>query len=89
MAIQGFAELQALAEIAPGYLQMRREHPLIPARKIHEYLRSGVENGESFEVFMCPGHQWIYTGSAYGGDDDRWCGEGRCYCRNCGADGDG
>jgi hypothetical protein len=45
------------------------------------------ESGE----FVCTdpkGHEWEYTGSAYGGDDDRWCGEGRCYCIHCGADGD-
>lgn len=34
------------------------------------------------------GHSWIYTGTIYGGDDERWSGEGRCYCRHCGADGD-
>jgi hypothetical protein len=32
---------------------------------------------------------WVYTGTAYGGDDPRWFGEGRCYCALCGADGDG
>lgn len=35
------------------------------------------------------GHKWAYTGTAYGGDDERWLGEGRCYCVYCGADGDG
>jgi hypothetical protein len=34
------------------------------------------------------GHRWIYTGTAYGGDDERWHGEGRCLCAYCGADGD-
>lgn len=34
------------------------------------------------------GHEWVYTGTAYGGDDSRWRGEGRCYCAHCGADGD-
>lgn len=33
-------------------------------------------------------HRWVYTGTNYGGDDERWMGEGRCYCANCGADGD-
>lgn len=33
-------------------------------------------------------HEWAYTGTAYGGDDTRWHGEGRCYCTKCGADGD-
>jgi hypothetical protein len=34
------------------------------------------------------GHQWVYTGTQYGGDDERWGGEGRVYCAYCGADGD-
>jgi hypothetical protein len=33
-------------------------------------------------------HEWAFTGTAYGGDDDRYHGEGRCYCAKCGADGD-
>ncbi len=35
------------------------------------------------------GHKWACTGTQYGGDDERWQGEGRCYCEHCGADGDG
>lgn len=34
-------------------------------------------------------HEWVYTGTAYGGDDERYHGEGRVYCSKCGADGDG
>ena len=34
-------------------------------------------------------HDWVYTGTAYGGDDERYHGEGRSYCSKCGADGDG
>jgi len=34
------------------------------------------------------GHEWAYTGTAYGGDDESYFGEGRCYCIHCGADGD-
>lgn len=33
-------------------------------------------------------HEWAYTGTAYGGDDHSYFGEGRCYCIHCGADGD-
>ena len=33
-------------------------------------------------------HSWVYTGTQYGGDDERWHGEGLCYCSKCGADGD-
>lgn len=80
------SQFRAIAEILPTYLSMRAEHPAIPARTIHAYLRS--DSGESFTAFCCPGHEWAFTGSAYGGDDDRWSGEGRCYCLHCGADGD-
>jgi len=34
------------------------------------------------------GHSWVYTGTQYGGDDESYHGEGRCYCEHCGADGD-
>lgn len=34
------------------------------------------------------GHSWAFTGTQYGGDDDSYHGEGRCYCEHCGADGD-
>lgn len=34
------------------------------------------------------GHEFECTGTAYGGDDERWFGEGRCLCIHCGADGD-
>jgi hypothetical protein len=77
---------RSLIEIAPSYLAMRAKYPSVPAVKIHAYLHS--DTGESFEEFCCPGHEWAFTGTAYGGDDERWCGEGRCYCINCGADGD-
>ena len=33
-------------------------------------------------------HVWAFSGTAYGGDDERWHGEGRAYCELCGADGD-
>lgn len=34
------------------------------------------------------GHEWHYTGTQYGGDDERYHGEGVVYCTHCGADGD-
>lgn len=34
------------------------------------------------------GDNWVYTGTQYGGDDESYFGEGRCYCQFCGADGD-
>jgi hypothetical protein len=36
----------------------------------------------------CDEHEWVYTGTAYGGDDPSYGGEGRVYCSKCGADGD-
>lgn len=33
-------------------------------------------------------HEWSYSGTAYGGDDESYHGEGRCRCSLCGADGD-
>jgi hypothetical protein len=35
------------------------------------------------------GHEWVCTGTGYGGDDERFFGEGRMYCTWCGKDGDG
>ena len=35
------------------------------------------------------GHRWSHTGTAYGGDDESYHGEGRSYCQHCGMDGDG
>lgn len=34
------------------------------------------------------GHEWACSGTQYGGDDESFNGEGRCYCVWCGADGD-
>lgn len=34
------------------------------------------------------GHKFVCTGTAYGGDDESYHGEGRSYCIHCGADGD-
>lgn len=81
-----FASLQAIAEIAPSYQRLRAEHPTVPAKTVHAYLRD--HGGDTFDEFCCPGHKWAYTGSSYGGDDDSYHGEGRCYCLYCGKDGD-
>ncbi len=42
---------------------------------------------EPSEQNLCA-HEWVYTGTQYGGDDESFRGEGRCYCSVCGADGD-
>jgi hypothetical protein len=52
------------------------------------YNESAAEDGPDDGCTSPTGHRWVYTGTAYGGDDERWHGEGRCYCEHCGADGD-
>lgn len=81
-----FESVARLAEIAPFYRGLRAAHPEIPARDVHRYLREGAPG--SIDQFLCS-HEWHYTGTAYGGDDPSYHGEGHCYCSKCGADGDG
>jgi hypothetical protein len=81
-----FGELEERFAVAMSYRRLRAAHPLVPAARILAYIQQG--DGEPFEVFMCPGHEWQYTGTAYGGDDESYHGEGRVYCAHCGADGD-
>ena len=84
-----FAELAEFAATAGEYRRLRLKHPEVPARLVHMYTRDA--GSRRFEEFVCEvtrGHTWSYTGSAYGGDDESYHGEGRCYCSNCGADGD-
>lgn len=69
--------------------------------KIKEWMEAGGLEGMAKaaeeadpdpEADKCPGphgHKWAYTGTAYGGDDESYMGEGRAYCVYCGADGDG
>lgn len=80
----------SLAPILPAYADLRTTYPLTPARIVFGYLRD--DEGLSFEQYRCAhtnqGHVWSYSGSAYGGDDDSFGGEGRAYCCYCGADGD-
>jgi hypothetical protein len=85
-----FDRLLSLAEVAPSYLKLRSEHPAVPAKLVHLYLQE-PGNDATFEEFVCrvtTGHRWSYSGTAYGGDDESYHGEGRCLCSHCGADGD-
>ena len=78
--------------IANAYADLRREYPTVPARLAHQYARDGADgSAATFDQFVCGvlrGHSWSYSGTNYGGDDDRWHGDGRCLCAYCGADGD-
>jgi hypothetical protein len=47
-----------------------------------------AENGANLVCSHPDGHVFRCTGTAYGGEDTRWNGEGRCLCIYCGADGD-
>lgn len=53
-----------------------------------EYYDEGHAPRDPGQSGPCPGHEWAYSGTAYGGDDDSYHGEGRAYCIHCGADGD-
>lgn len=74
-----------------------REDAVAQARKYHTSydLQVVALLEEAAEEEMDPGqrvpcakHEWVYTGTAYGGDDESFHGEGRVYCTHCGADGD-
>lgn len=78
--------LEERARNAKTYVILREKHPEVPAAKVWGWMHS--DGGESLAEYLCPGHRWICTGSAYGGDDDSYMGEGRVYCSLCGKDGD-
>ncbi|MCS6428105.1 MULTISPECIES: hypothetical protein [Burkholderia] len=89
MQVRTLVQAIAFGEVAAQYQQLRREHPTIRALTIKRYIRDNEGlTPEQFECATERGHEWSYSGSAYGGDDDSYFGEGRCYCCHCGADGD-
>ena len=82
--------LSERARFAADFFAQRERHPEVPVLHLFNYLR-GDGGGESLEEYVCNvtrGHRFAFTGTAYGGDDERWGGEGRSYCAYCGADGD-
>lgn len=87
--------LQVLSERAivhAQYFTLRAEHPTAKPATCLSYARGDHDpTNATFEQHQCAverGHGFTYTGTQYGGDDDRWSGEGRCLCAYCGADGD-
>lgn len=79
------------AQRVAAYAQFRERHPILPASLAFEFARGDAADAQSEAAFICErttGHRWAYTGAAYGGDDESYHGEGRCYCARCGADGD-
>lgn len=89
MAAKTFAEVIEFGRVAEQYRALRLAHPAMRALTIKRYVHD--DQGLTPEQFECAterGHRWSYTGSAYGGDDESYHGEGRAYCCHCGADGD-
>lgn len=83
-------EIAEQAEARARYFRLRAVNPDTPARHLFAYA-NGDGDGEALNEYLCrvgPGHQWGYSGAAYGGDDERFHGEGRVLCNRCGADGD-
>lgn len=77
----------AFGQTAADYQALRAAHPEAPATHVKRYIDADFGHGLTFEQFGCK-HEFAYTGTAYGGDDDSYHGEGRCYCVYCGLDGD-
>ena len=76
-------------QVAEQYQHLRQANPHVRALTIKRYIDDAP--CLTLQQFRCEteiGHEFAYTGSAYGGDSDDFGGEGRCYCINCGADGD-
>lgn len=83
------AETVAFGQVAAQYQQLRQRYPAMRAITIKRYISDDVGlTPEQFECETERGHRWAFTGTAYGGDDSSYMGEGRCYCSRCGADGD-
>lgn len=82
-----FNDLQRFAQTAQDYRRLRAEHPRVAAGKVLAFLKDDDSMACNLDQYLCH-HKWSYTGSAYGGDEASYHGEGRCYCVNCGMDGD-
>ena len=82
--------LMEKSQRAAVYFRVRGQYEHIPARVAFGWA-CGEGEGQSLVEYLCSvtrGHEWGYSGTQYGGDDERWHGEGRCLCVWCGADGD-
>jgi hypothetical protein len=91
MATDHIHGLMEKAERAVTYYRIRGTHPEIPARHAFAWAHGNGDRDANLQEFMCRitrGHSFGYSGTAYGGDDESYHGEGRCICGYCGADGD-
>lgn len=64
----------AVGEMAPEYARLRATHPLVPARRVVEYIK--YPDGTKFDQFICR-HEFVISEET-----------DRSYCCYCGADGD-
>lgn len=82
--------LQDFLDLARCYQDVRARRPDVPAVEALSAVRAMMDgDAANLDEALCPGHNFAYTGTQYGGDDERWGGEGRCFCIYCGKDGDG
>jgi hypothetical protein len=89
LSVKTLSDAIAFGRIAAQYASLREQHPDIPACVIKRFIDEAPPL--SLDQFRCEttrGHQWSHTGTAYGGDDASFHGEGRAYCFFCNADGD-
>jgi len=87
---RSFDALREFAAVASEYRYLRERHPHVAASLVFAYILA-PDDYLTLEQFVCArtvGHVWTCTGTAGGGDDPRFHGEGRMLCSNCGADGD-
>jgi hypothetical protein len=91
LAFRSIDDLQAFALLAGAYANVRAKNPGTPAWACMSYLRAQEDGDQPCAVWRIAaglGHEWNYSGTQYGGDDESYHGEGRCLCAYCGADGD-
>ncbi len=90
-AHRNFSDLARFAGLASTYAGLRAAEPGLRAATALRAIRYADDAGCRLPEAVCAvttGHSWSCSGTAYGGDDERWHGEGRCLCAYCGADGD-
>lgn len=77
MQARSFEDLQRFAVIAREYREIRSAHPLIPARKVYAFA-SDDDRGAAHNIkqYICR-HDWVISDET-----------DRCYCSDCGMDGD-
>jgi hypothetical protein len=76
---------ERIVELSP--VPVQGDEPIDEAFHERE-CRGGIDEQDPPDPQDSCEHDWNHTGTAYGGDDESYRGEGRVICRKCGADGD-